>query len=257
MKPLLLVSQSNSGSSWFARCIAEAHPDLRFFDKEFFNPMMNHRHAARLSRSLGCELHTTVDNLAAVPDPADIKQLIDSTWGAEAHGFTKENFLAYKLPAFARHFEVFLLFRGIDLCFPPERARVRQWYDAWFWSLWRNGRFTEAQKEWICARQVSSHERAVIAWITVRARLLESARELDAEGRIVDWERCIEYPAESLRTYLAGVLPPRLSSDRIADEILATRRGPTPPLEAHAREWSGALSLATQFAEFTAKGRNA
>lgn len=253
MKPLLLVSQSNSGSSWFARCIAAAHPELRFFDKEFFNPMLNHRHAARLSRSLGCELHATVDHLAATPDPADIAQLIDSTWGTEAHGFTKENFLAYALPAFAKTFEVFFLFRGIDHCFPPERARVRQWYDAWFWSLWRNERFTEAQKEWICARQVSSHERAVIAWITVRARLRQATRELEAESRIIDWERCIEYPDESLGAYLAGVLPPRLSPDRVAERILATRQSPPSPPEAHVREWADALSLATRFAEFTTK----
>ena len=254
MKPLLLVSQSNSGSSWFARCLAEAHPELRYFDKEFFNPMMNHRHAARLSRSLGCELHSTVDNLASVPDPEDIDQLIASTWGAEAHGFTKENFLAFKIPAFARTFEVFFLFRGADYCFPPERSRVRQWYDAWFWSLWRGGRFTEGQKEWLCARQLSSHERAAVAWMTVRAALQTAARELDLEHRIVDWERCLEYPEDRLPTYLAGVLPPRLSADRVAERILATRRRPEPAPEAHGREWQGALTLAAQFAEFTASG---
>ena len=40
-KQYMLLSLPSSGSDWFASCIRAANPDLRYFDKEFFNPITN------------------------------------------------------------------------------------------------------------------------------------------------------------------------------------------------------------------------
>jgi hypothetical protein len=132
MKPLLMLSLPNSGSTWLADLLHEHVPGCRPYFMEFFNPLRNEKHEDVLRRQFGCELVGCYRNIAwagGVSIDADIEQ----TWGRESYAFTKEVWSPTKLPAFVRHFRCFVIVRSAEESFPPSRLRVWSFYEhAWF-----------------------------------------------------------------------------------------------------------------------------
>lgn len=238
MKPVMLVSQSNSGSTWFASCL---RADPRFDDggqKEWFNPLLNRRYADEL-HVLGSELYADVPHLARTPDPTTVRRLIGRTWRAETTPptFCKENFLAFKLEAFAEVFDLMVLLPDRDRAWPPERHRVMVWYDAWFHSMVMNGRFDRDLWQWIVANDADAtpEARALIAWETVRRRL---ASEADRLGAItLRYGDVLVQSTEEL--VAAGLSQPQ------ADRVVETRRSPV--VSPHHEQWHDALSIHKEF----------
>lgn len=241
-KPLLLASQSNSGSTWFSQCIAQADPSLRMFPKEFFNPILNTRHFEMLSRTMGCELVNCIGHLARVRSQQEIDTVVERTWQTENYNFTKENYSAFCLVPLAKHFDVFFLFRDIERCFPPERNMVRHWYDCWFWSMLRNGVIHSEMAEFLFAEATNSHRRAVVGWELVRRELKNAAAILEAP--VVDYETLITGDKHVVKIHLAATLP-RLSG-RLAEIVLLTRQ-PQADRSQYAAEWADALEFHQQF----------
>ena len=132
MRPLLMLTLPNSGSTWFASLLAEHIPDCSYYSKEFFNPVCNLKHELVLRRNFGCELVECYRNIAT-PGDEHIDDDIRLTWGAEPYTFTKECNSAFKLPVFDRHFNCFVFLRKAENTFPPGRVRVWSFYEhAWF-----------------------------------------------------------------------------------------------------------------------------
>jgi hypothetical protein len=131
MKPLLMQSLPNSGSTWFAALLSEYIPGCRYYDKEFFNPVCNIKHELVLREHFGSELVSCYRNIA-LPGGSGIDAAISSTWGAESYTFTKECNSAFKLPVFVDHFACFVFLRAEHNTFPPGRVRVWSFYEhAW------------------------------------------------------------------------------------------------------------------------------
>lgn len=131
MKPLLMLSLPNSGSTWFAETIASVIPGCRYA-MEFFNPARNEKYEKILARQFGAELISCYRNIASPGDPL-IDRDIAETWGREDYTFTKEVFSPCKLQVFTRHFDCFVFWRSEADTFPPSRPRVWSFYEhAWF-----------------------------------------------------------------------------------------------------------------------------
>ncbi len=129
MKPRLLLSLPNSGSTWLADIVAR-RSGVRYF-MEYFNPLRNPRHEQVLVRNFGCELVSCYRNIVSAGD-AQIHDDIARTWGRDEFTFTKEVFSPFKLPVFVEHFQCAVLLRSSDGVFPPSRARVWSFYEhAW------------------------------------------------------------------------------------------------------------------------------
>lgn len=131
---LLLASLPSSGSDWVACCIAESRPDL-VYAREYFCPTVNWRNAADLEKFLGDTMYTNVSRLCRSISESEIETLLQSTWRKDGFSFTKENYVAYQLEAFANTFDIIVLVRKFEHTFPPHRHRVMQWYEHMYCAL--------------------------------------------------------------------------------------------------------------------------
>ena len=154
MRPLLMLSLPNSGSTWFAALLAKHIPGCKYFDKEFFNPVCNIKHERVLQRNFGCELVGCYRNIALAGD-ININSDIIETWFAEDYSFTKECNSAFKLPTFVQHFNCFAFLRGLEHSFPPGRVRVWSFYEHAWWALKEAG--FELRQESLRARAMEAH----------------------------------------------------------------------------------------------------
>jgi hypothetical protein len=207
-KPLLMLTMPNSGSTWFAKLLAEGLPGCRYYDKEFFNPVCNLKHELTLRRNFGSELVGCYKNIAS-PGDVYIDDDIVSTWGMENYNFTKECQSCFKLEAFLRHFRVFVFLRPEAESFPPNRARVWSFYEHAWYSLQYHGYQLEA--ETVVDRVLEAH------------RIIYAHMLCDAERRrvpIVFYSDLFAEP-EALRERLARALG--YESEDLVDAVIATR----------------------------------
>lgn len=126
MKPTCILAMPSSGSDWLADCYQKAS-GLKYFKKEFFNPMCN----SDCPEGFGSECVSNY-KLIAQPQPS-----FDSmaAWNGSGCQLNKEVFSAFNVDWFAERFNCVTLFRSTQSTFPPGRLRVYQWYDAVWNSL--------------------------------------------------------------------------------------------------------------------------
>lgn len=239
-RPVMLVSQPNAGSTWFASCLT-ADPNL--IDggfREFFNPASNRRHYYEL-RMLGSELYETVDHLSIPRSQDMVDQIVASTWATyPGLTFTKEVFIAFNLPAFLKHFRAIVLVRGLRSTFPPGRIRVMVWYSNWYWSLLRSG-WLKPGGPWLASLDQRDHTpevRAVIAWQVVRWTIQRIAQQHALPSYNYEW--LMEADQHAL-TQLLG--------ERVSEAIVHTRKYRREPTTLHQRQWARAYALLDDFRE--------
>ncbi len=122
-----LLSLPNSGSTWFAKCLAE---QLRVpYFMEYFNPLRNFARYGELSRGFGCELLSCSRWIADSPGDDVLDEVWERTWCLDGFQFTKEVFSATKAAWFARRFHTAILISEECLVFPPTRLRVYSFYE--------------------------------------------------------------------------------------------------------------------------------
>jgi hypothetical protein len=212
MKPLLMLSLPNSGSTWLGEVIAESL-GLRYF-AEYFNPLRNPDHEEVLCRNFGCELATCYQNIAS-PGDHNIDSDIRGTWFTEEHEFTKEVFSPFKLEAFSRHFECFALLRRPELVFPPTRLRIWSFYEhAWVALHTRNG---------LAAR--TCRERAREAHAVLAQQIRDDARRLNVP--LIEYDDLFGCRATVERALTRALGPAR--SRQCVARVLETRRAKLPP----------------------------
>lgn len=128
----MILSLPNSGTDWLCRILAKHGKDLRYYEKEFFNPLCNWKHCLVMELAFGCEMVSCHRNigLCAEEQADQLEAIYQNTWCQYDWNFDKENFAAFKVDFFAKHFEIVILHRSAGSMFPPSRARVWNWYDA-------------------------------------------------------------------------------------------------------------------------------
>ena len=136
MSQYMLLSLPNSGSDWLMGIIAK-QPDMKYYHKEFFNPICNATYRATLETVFGCELIGSYRNIA-IPSSEQsfgLESAYRATWNAAEFNLNKEVYSPCKLPFFNQHFRCAILQRQTESLFPPSRLRVLAWYDAIWHSL--------------------------------------------------------------------------------------------------------------------------
>lgn len=153
-------------SIWNCECLRQSlvARDVRCARKEFFNPILKPAYEHVLAKHVGCEMVSTLDNLCQRVDDAGLAELMARAWKPPGLGFTKDNFLAWSIDQFAKHFAVVRLRRPIQWCLPPRFVRVAAWYDGWFQSMLRSGLISGFE-------DASFYVRAIIAWHTIDRKL--------------------------------------------------------------------------------------
>lgn len=211
MKPLLMQTLPNSGSTWLAQTIADTL-GLRY-SMEFFNPARNRKYEDLLARQFGTELISCYRNIAE-PGDASIDGDIAATWGREDFDFTKEVFSPFKTAAFARHFRCFVLLRSARETFPPSRPRI--------WSFYEHGWFALQERGYVLTGR-NMRERAIEAHGIMSKQLRMDAARLQLP--VIEYDELFqsdEFVRERLHAAL-GRAPQALIEAVRRTRVLATR----------------------------------
>lgn len=168
---VMILSLPNSGTDWLCPILAKhSGGRLRYFEKEYFNPITNWKHTDVLARAFGCELVTCHEHIAARWTGSLLDAIYRTTWQREDWSFDKEVFSPFRVPWFAERFDVVIMQRPTYDVFPPSRARVWSWYDAIYHSLLKAGQ--------LAAFSPSLEQRARIAHSHCQSHMLHEATRL-------------------------------------------------------------------------------
>ena len=134
-RPVLLISTPRSGSDWFAYDLLRwANPE---YFREYFNPTTNFPRSSVIRLSFGSE--TDWQNLAlpweCQEDLCDY--VLKASWGIDQYRFDKENYAAFKIGFFVKHFECFALIGHRILTFPggSQPKSTDYWWLRYFQSM--------------------------------------------------------------------------------------------------------------------------
>lgn len=161
----LMLTLPNSGSTWFASLLARNLPGCKYYDKEFFNPICNMKHADVLVRNFGSELVSCYRNIARSGGDETLDD-IRTTWFSEDYTFTKETYSPMKLEQFIFYFDCFAFLRKRENTFPPRRSRVWSFYEHAWHGLVEEGFALEGKT--LEARAIEAH------WV-MQKTIIESA----------------------------------------------------------------------------------
>ena len=215
----MILSLPNSGTDWLCRILAQhgRGDGLRYYDKEFFNPICNLKYATVLEGPFGCELASCFENIGVRSElqARDLEAAYRASWEMEGYNFDKENFSALKVPFFAQHFDIVFLYRPADNVFPPSRLRVWAWYDAIYTAMVANGE--------IEADQLDLQERALAAHKACWDIMRDAAKRFDAP--ILDYETLCKASTESAVAYHLNVgwIAEAVDVKAAAREVFASR----------------------------------
>ena len=217
----MMLSLPNSGTDWLCRILAKhgRGDGLRYYEKEFFNPICNPKYAGVLEGAFGCELPSCFENIGIWSDDqaAMIECAYQESSGAEAYNFDKENFSALKVPFFAQHFDIVFLYRPADNVFPPSRLRVWAWYDAIYTALTASGVIEESEPLDLEGRALAAHK---ACWDIIR----DAAKRFGAP--ILDYETLCKASTESAVAYRLNVgwIAEAVDVKAAAAEVFASRQ---------------------------------
>lgn len=221
-RPIALLSLPNTGTDWLAGLWLRQNPALRYY-REFFNPICNPKYENDLNKAFGCEM---VENYRMLAEPyCPCEEVYWRTWAREEYNFTKENYSAFKLDWFSLRFDVFVLYRRVELTFPGERLQVKTWYDAMFWSLVKNKWGLESDVrslvDFACQHADTVNKRQVASFVIYYYKLLKDAHRCSVP--VLDYDQLMRSSAEELSRVL-GQLAGVRDVERLAQEVCATRR---------------------------------
>lgn len=237
---LLLVSQPNSGSTWFSNCIARANPAIAMYPKEFFNPVLNQKYYAALAPHLGCELYPCVGNISKELDAPTVDKIVTDSWDKEPYNFTKEVFFSFCAEEFSRRFHTFGVTRDISYTFPPLTVRVVGWYVACFHSIMSHGLGECELKEFLRSTATDLQSQAVAGWQLMRWRMDLALDRIGCE--VFDFDQLMTASEDSLAEHLAKIQSPLIDPVLTAKQIVESRVSPTPAnMKPHALEWRETL----------------
>lgn len=213
---IILLSLPNMGTDWLASALVTHNPALRYY-REFFNPITNWKYADILATAWGCEIPSTVGNIASPSVP--LEAVYRQTWLNESFNFTKENFSPFRLPFFASRFQVFVLLRTPELVFPPGRPSVYAWYDALYEGMLADDDVRGLLR---VAAPETLNQRCVAACEILSQKLRADAARFGV--RVLDYDLLMKLPADDLARYVANVPGVLGDGSGLADVMVKTRK---------------------------------
>jgi hypothetical protein len=207
----MILSTPSSGSDWFARAVAKHAPEhVKYYDKEYFNPLCNWPHMNAMQGVFGCEC--VPHNLTHGLDVRRAETVLDNTWNRAPWSFDKEvwTWELSRVRFFADRFRCVVLTREESLTFPPSRARVLSWYkvvsDAYG--------LTEGASIMQAARRGHAVASAVLRHSAMMCSLPE-----------ISYRTLLEGSAQQIADAVGDWMP-GLNVPAFCDEIIATRKPP-------------------------------
>jgi hypothetical protein len=217
----MILSLPNHGTDWLCGILAKhgRGDALRYYHKEFFNPICNPKYAGVLEGAFGCELASCYRNIgiASRDQEAELEAAYNLSWQCEHYNFDKENFSAMKVPFFARHFQLAFLYRTIDNVFPPSRLRVWAFYDAIYTALAASGVVQDGE-------QLDLEGRALVAHAACWGEMRRQAELIGAPILEYEWLCKPESLDELLHHLSRGWMGEAIDVPAAAAEILESAR---------------------------------
>lgn len=224
-KQYMIIGLPSCGSDWLCPLLARhSGGRLRYFEKEYFNPITNWKHTGVLESVFGCEMVSCYRNITAPSWDSNAQRVYEQTWCKDDYNFDKELMSPFRVEHWAQRFAVALLHRSRENTFPPSRARVWSWYDAIYHSLLAHGHETcrDAKPPTLAERTRRAHD---VCW----RHLKEVAGRLDLP--ILDYDHLCQDPEPAIVDQLGRVqwIVALVDIEAAAREIIATRRYPHKP----------------------------
>lgn len=212
----MILSLPNSGTDWLCPILAK-HGHLRYYEKEYFNPICNLEYGDVLAAEFGCEMVSSYRNIGvrSSAQAGQLETVYSNTWARQSvWNFDKEIFSAFKVPFFNEHFRLVFLHRAFDSIFPPSRARVWSWYDA----IWNGLADRDHVADIRLTLALRAREAHRVCWEEMNAR----AEELSAP--VLDYDLLCTADYEAVRHHLGrGWIGDVVDVSAAAQEILTTR----------------------------------
>ncbi len=226
-RPILLISTPRSGSDWFADdCLLWKKPE---YLREYFNPMCNFFNCAVLRQAFGSEVDWA--NIA-VPwecQEHSAEYIYAITWARDPFRITKENYAAFKIGFFQRHFDCFALIGHRSHTFPGgSRPRSTEyWWERIFQSLEFNRHLLDEPIVRLVDHATSARRTAYQRMVAAQVILnYQTVREcLKYQIPILEYRRLVSLgTVDEVSDYLLGKIPASVMVDGLAERILTTKR---------------------------------
>lgn len=232
---LLLASMPSSGSDWLASCIKEAVPSLNY-SREHFSPLCNLRDSELLSEHFGDYLYDSTHNLCSKLTDQHLSCVLNQVWVGRGHTFCKENYLAFKLDAFAKRFDTIVFARRTEDTFPPNRQRVTAWYEHAYHAALKAG----LVPLYVANQCRNPMDKAVVGHQVFLRQLVSSAKSLGL--RLVWWHDMI-----SPDTIEDALRPENEAEDRLVSVMKRTAKLRVEPDPEYTKLYLASLSLLELF----------
>ena len=228
-RPTLMISMPRSGSDWFAeKCLLWAWPD---YFREYFNPVCNFERAAALRQAFGSEVDW--EGIAVPWECQDeiIEHAFLVTFRREPHPiyYTKENYAAFKIGFFRRHFDCFAMVGHRRLTFPggSRPHYTAYWWLRYFQSLEFNAALLDEDVGRLVDRALSSpldsRRKMVAAQVIATYQTVRECSRLAIP--VLEYRRLLEIGSgPEVAGYLRGKLPAPAEVEGVADRVVRTRR---------------------------------
>ena len=228
-RPILLISTPRSGSDWFADvCLQWRAPD---YFREYFNPVTNFPHGAILRHAFGSE-----GDWANIAVPWECQEdlcefVLQATWHRDTYRYAKENYAAFKIGFFRKHFDCFALIGNRKSTFPggSQPHSTEYWWLRYFQSLEFNrdliGEDVARLIDRALAGPLDLHRKMVASQVIATYQTLVECRRYDIP--ILEYRRIISLPSDSeVFEYLRGKVPAMLMDSELADRVVGSRKAP-------------------------------
>ena len=223
----MLLSTPRSGSDWFVKDpLRWMAPD---YFREYFNPTTNFVRSAILRLAFGSE--NDWQNLALPWEcQADLCEYVRQvTWCLDPYRYAKENYSAFKIGFFVKHFDCFALIGQRKHTFPggSQPRCTEHWWLRYFQSLEFNRDLLEPE----IARFVNH---AIGSPLDLRRKMIaahliatyQTVREcVRYQIPIIEYRRLLSLPsAPEVFEYLRDKVPPELMDEGFAERVIQTRK---------------------------------
>ena len=226
-QPIMLISTPRSGSDWFVyQSLQWAAPD---YFREYFNPTTNFVRTAHLRLTFGSE--NDWQNIAlpweCLEDMCEYVRQV--TWCLDSYRYAKENYAAFKIGFFIKHFHCFALIGHRKLTFPggSHPRCTEHWWLRYFQSLELNRDFLDREVarfvNYSIGSQLDLRRKMVAAQVIATYQTIREC--LRYQIPIIEYRQLLTLPsAPEVSDYLSDKVPPSLMDEEFGDRVVQTRK---------------------------------